>query len=397
MNDRFSDAHYSGESGPIFGLGLKTAFLTLITLGIYRFWGKTRIRKFIWSSTSVGGDRFEYTGTGLEKFLGFLIAVVFLAVYLGLIQMVLFFFGLNLMIDPETASPQEFVRFMAALYISIFAVVPFILFAVYRARRYKLARTRFRGIRFGMDSAVWGYVWRAIGHSLLTTITLGILLPRQTFYLEKYMTDRMWYGDARFEQQGKWTALYGAMKHVFIGMAILLGGIIAGVALEIEVLAGAAAVIGYIWLMIGFISYGVQSFAYLTSHKVLGGEVTFTARPQTSTVVITYTVGTIVIGVGFGLAVAVFALIVFADSGFGAPGQVPGIGSVIFGALAYLASFLVAGAASLALITQPIIRHYVDRTTVHNVDALDAIRQRAFDKGADAEGFADALDIGGAV
>jgi len=69
---------YAGTSNALFKLALKTSALTLITLGVYRFWGKTRIRKYIWSSTHVGEDNFEYTGTGLEKFLGFLIAVVVL-------------------------------------------------------------------------------------------------------------------------------------------------------------------------------------------------------------------------------------------------------------------------------------------------------------------------------
>ena len=39
------------------------------------------------------------------------------------------------------------------------------------------------------------------------------------------MTDRMWYGDANFEQQGQWWGLYPAMKHLLIALAVLvLGG-----------------------------------------------------------------------------------------------------------------------------------------------------------------------------
>ena len=99
---RSADARYTGQSGPIFGLSLKVAFLTLLTLGIYRFWGKSRIRRYIWSSAELDGDRFEYTGTGLEKFLGFLMAVVFLAVYLGIVQISLTFFGFSLLGEPQT-------------------------------------------------------------------------------------------------------------------------------------------------------------------------------------------------------------------------------------------------------------------------------------------------------
>ena len=63
----------------------------------------------------------------------------------------------------------------------------------------------------------------------------------------------------------------------------------------------------------------------------------------------------------------------------------------------YLGLLLAFGGVSLVMITQKIIEHMVNSVTVHNADHLDTIRQRAADKGADAEGFADALDIGAAI
>ena len=154
--------------------------------------------------------------------IGFLVAIVFLAIYVGIIQMVLFYAGLNIMVDPETASPQEAIAQVAAIYITFFAVLPFILYAMYRARRYKMARTRWRGIRFGMEKGAWGYVLRAIGYGFLAAITLGILLPLQTFKLEKYMADRSYYGSARFTQEGKWSDLYKAMTHILIAIGIVV-------------------------------------------------------------------------------------------------------------------------------------------------------------------------------
>lgn len=395
MDIRRADARYSGTSGPIFQLAMKVAFLSLITLGIYRFWGKTRLRKYIWSSAEMDGSRFEYTGTGLEKFLGFLIAVVFLAIYLGIIQMILFYFGLNLFIEPQTEA--EMLAQMGAIYITFFAALPFILFAIYRARRYKLARTRWRGIRFGMEKGAWGYVWRALAHGLLSVVTLGLLLPRQTFYLEKYMTDRMWFGDAQFHQGGKWTGLYRAFRHVLIGAAVLIGGIALGAMLDIPALAMTGAGVGYIWLTIGFIAYRVQGFGYLTSHKSVDGDITMEARPNTGTVILTYVVGGIVIGVASAIALAVLGLIGFGGAFSDPYGFQPSFFSVVVLAVGYIAIILGAGAAAIALITQPVIAHYVDSFTLINLGALDGIQQRAADTGADAEGFADALDIGGAI
>ena len=55
------------------------------------------------------------------------------------------------------------------------------------------------------------------------------------------------------------------------------------------------------------------------------------------------------------------------------------------------------GALSLVWIVQPVIAHVVGAITVRGADRLADIRQRVHDSGADAEGFADALDVGGAI
>lgn len=396
---------YHGQGQPLFWLYIKTALLTMVTLGIYRFWAKTRIRKYIWSATSANEDSFEYTGTGLEKFLGFLVAIVILAIYLGIVQMVLFFAGLNIFVDPERASSTEVLRQIAAVYITLFAVFPLLLFAQYRARRYKMARTRWRGIRFGMESAAWGYVWRAIGHFLLTIITLGIMLPRQTFYLEKFMADRSWYGDARLEQDGKWTDLYAGMKHVFIGLAILILGGVIGVVLQSIALAMICGIVGYIWLIIGAVYYRVYAFNYLTGHKVLDDKIGFFSEAKTGTVVTTVVVGSLIIGALSAIVLFVVGAVgagafAVATSGAGFGGEPDMIGIVVTSilvAVAYIGFLLGIGGLSLVLITQPIIAHLVDGIQVHGAEHLDAIQQRSADLGADAEGFADALDIGGAI
>ena len=61
-----------------------------------------------------------------------------------------------------------------------FASVPLFLFfylfgqfAIYRARRYRLTRTVWRGVRFWMDGSGWAYAMRAAGWALLTVLTLG--------------------------------------------------------------------------------------------------------------------------------------------------------------------------------------------------------------------------------
>src|SRR6056297_1995799 len=96
------EGHYAGQRKPLFNIVVVTALLSMLTFGIYRFWAKTRVRRYIWSSISDGRDSFEYTGTGLEKLLGFLVAIVVLAVYLACVQMALYYFGLTLFIEQQT-------------------------------------------------------------------------------------------------------------------------------------------------------------------------------------------------------------------------------------------------------------------------------------------------------
>ena len=384
-------AQYGNGDSKLFALAMKTGFLTLITVGIYRFWAKTRIRQYFWGNTRIDGEAFEYTGTGLEKLLGFLIAVVVLAVYLAVVQLILFQFGLAFVFQPRTQA--QVLMQLAVIYLSFFAILPLLLFAQYRSRRYKLARTRFRGIRFGMVGAAGGYVWRAIVYLVLTICSLGVLWPLMTFRLEKYMTDRSWYGDSKFVQNGKWTSLYAAMKHIFIAVGIMVVVGAVGALTKSPVLFGLGIGLGYLWGIFGFVHYRVQSFAYLTNHKALGDSITFSTFPSTGTVLGKIILGSILMGIITGVVAAIaFFVVGKALIQSGNPQMI-----AIVGAVAYLALLIFVSALSLVLITEPIIAHVVSETRVNNMDAMAAIKQRVGDKGADAEGFADALDWGGAI
>ena len=403
--DKTIHGQYAGKPGPLFWLTLKTGLLTAITLGIYRFWARTRIRKYIWSSVEGDGDGFEYTGTGIEKMLGFLVAIVVVAILLGAIQAILLAAGLGL--APEWALGQ----WQLASYLASATALPLLYFALYRARRYRLSRTRWRGVRFGAEKAAWGYAVRAVGYLILTVATAGILLPLSTFRLEKYMTDRSWYGDAKFEQNGKWTGLYPAMKHLLIGLAIVVGG---GFLFAVSsgfgapdggspgaiLLAVLAIVVGFVWLWIGTVYYRVRSFAYLASNRKLGGQIRFDAEPKTSQVVKSLIWGGIKASFVGGIAFAVLAVPVALLYGELSSPEAGIAISVVFGLLAL--SVISGGIAigeglNMIWIVQPIIAHFVQSVSVLNSGALASIRQRAADGGADAEGIADALDIGAAI
>lgn len=399
------EIEYRGAQGPLFKLGAMTSILTLLTLGIYRFWAKTRVRKYFWSATAPGGDPFEYTGNGLEKLQGFLIAVAFLAFYLGLFQLLLFFGGLSLFSSGD--ANQDFALQIAASNVTLLAVVPFIFYAQYRARRYILSRTRWRGVRFGVEAAAWGYVWRAMAHSLLSVLSLGLLLPRQTYWLEKYKIDRTWYGSAQFEQQGRWQDLYPAMKHYFVAAAmIVVPGLLA--LMNEQPIWLVFCFVGAVWLYYAITYYAVESFRILGNTKRLGGTVGFTTTPRAAKVFWTYILGGLLASTCAGLVFSGFFVIASnligttvlfdlseatdinsaQDIGFA---QIAGLGVIALGYLVMLVSYSVFG---MLFVRQPVLEHYVLATKILNPSALDDIKQRSRDEMVEAEGFADALDVG---
>ncbi len=417
---------YNGNTQQLRKLAVVTTLLTLITLGIYRFWARTRVRRYFWSAVTVDGHGFEYTGKGIEKFIGFLIAVAILAVYLGVFQVLLSFAGMSLFDMGDSESDQY--RVILLTYATFIGLAPLIFYAQYRARRYMLSRTKWKGIRFGADQAAWGYAIRAIGHWIATIITLGILLPRQTFYLEKYKADRTWFGKAAFVQEGRWQSLYPAMKHIAIGVSLVIIGVMLLIysgsftsisadlaSIEETVLdssdttenmyiylavAYPLTFIGVIWAYIGLAYYNVHSYRILASQKRLGDDVRFISEPRTKRIIGIYLLGGLIISM---LAPTIAGLIggilgfisQMLIGGFNLDmGSEMPVGVVIGGVFGYIALFVVMGVLNLIFITQPITEHYAQVTKVNNADNLSKVIQREGDEMIEAEGFADALDVG---
>jgi len=233
---------------------------------------------------------------------------------------------------------------------------------------------------------------------MVSILSLGLLLPWQTFRLERYMTDRSWYGDAPFQQGGKWTALLPMMGHIYLGLLIMVGGG-ALVAMMNLVQEGALmAGLGYVWFIAGVVLYRVKAFAYLTNTKALDGNIHFEAEIDTTALVATVFLGSLAVilisaAVHGALGAGIFFVVV--------PAAMMGQGAMFIAVILIIVGYLLATAviSSLALvwIIQPMLHQIVDTITVHNADELNFIEQRSFDEGADAEGFADALDLAASV
>lgn len=401
-------ARFSRDSGMLFSIAFWGGIATVLTLGLYRFWVSTKLRRYYWGKIAVQGDPLEYTGTPLEKLLGFLAAIVFLAVYLGLISLVLIFLGLEIAPDDPRAMS-------AFINLSVVATVPFIFFAIYRAHRYMLARTRWRGIRFGMDNAAWGYTWRAIAYSLLTGITLGILYPYQHWKLAKYKTDRSYFGNLRFRQgggyarmMGAWLLMYG-MVAAFVLLSIGLGssGATGGV---LAALLGIGLMLGLIFTSI---RYRYVAFQDLWSTRTLG-KVRFDSMVDPNGLTWVHILGSIVVFLvqAVILTVAGGALAYLWFTANEIPPELLAADfendpEALERALQYFLQptlivpliliFLISQAFSSALtqilVTQPIMARMVDEMKLSDWEYLATAKQRGHDEAAEAGGFADALDV----
>lgn len=67
------------------------------------------------------------------------------------------------------------------------------------------------------------------------------------------------------------------------------------------------------------------------------------------------------------------------------------------GLILYFSAFILWGVLRHVFLTLPLMRHYAETLAITGVSGLLAVRQTDRDRFAEAEGFAEALDIGAAI
>lgn len=166
--------------GSLVGLSLKNGLLNTVTLTLYRFWGKTEVRRRVWSHVILNGEPFEYTGRGKELFLGFLMATLLIGVpYLALVLAIQF-------VNPLFGFLMIPVYIVAILLIGM---------AVFMTWRYMASRTVWRGVRFQLRGKASKYGTTYLGYALLNGVTLGWFSPAMTMRLAERIWGAISYGD----------------------------------------------------------------------------------------------------------------------------------------------------------------------------------------------------------
>jgi uncharacterized membrane protein YjgN (DUF898 family) len=360
---------FSGERREFLKLASRGAVLELITLGFYRFWLATDIRRHLWTNTVVDGDAAEYTGRGKELLIGFLFAMAILVpIYLAY-----FLIGVEAERLKALASVPLFISFYA-----------FGQFAIYRARRYRLTRTVWRGVRFWMDGSGWSYAGRSMLWALLVVLTLGIAWPWREAALERYKMQHSYYGGLQGDFEGKgWDFFKQAWwlwPCALIGLVVLpllpfiyarfraiemrwwLSGIrFGGMRLESTLRPGALQ--GLYWKVIGwFVLLSLASAIYIGVFGLLFAK----------------------FGAGVAEAEEMTPAILFDN-----------VPLLVLGGIGYVALILSLNVVMRLYLLRDVWVRVLESVQVHGIEALANVAAKGDLASALGEGFADGLDVAG--
>lgn len=390
---------FTGDGGDFLRLVVRGAALQLATFGFYRFWLVTDVRRHLWSHTVVDGDALEYTGAGRELLFGFLFALAILTpVYLGY-----FLLGLEV----------ERLKAFASIPLFLFFFV-FQQFAIYRARRYRMTRTVWRGLRFWMSGSGWSYSLRSSLWLLATALTLGLAYPWRAAALERYKMRHTFYGDlqGRFEATGG--ALFARIWWIWLAFALPLAMLLGAGALQARhgtvmiedaganALAGGAAVmslslpvlwplfraIEWRWWVDGLRFGALQVRSGLASSAVFG---LYTKFALIGALVAGFIVAA---GLGLGVMAVAWSGLTF-DELLLQRGDALSIALTGAMFLTYLCAGLAVGVLQRYFLQRGLWNAVVRSTQLSGLEALAAVASRGAAANALGEGLADGLDVAG--
>lgn len=401
---------FLGKDAAYWRLLIRGAVLLMFTLGIYRFWLVTDMRRFLWANTEIAGDTLEYAGTAREILLGFLVAITLLVP----INVAFFVGGLSIL--------GEWSAIIAFIVLAWFGQ-----FAVYRARRYRLTRTVFRGIRFHQEGAAWRYAFCALFWWTLSALTLGLAYPWGQASLERYKMRNTYYGDlgARFVGSGMGLFFRGILLWLLV-----IGPFLAALAFAVRsvdwpalsaaLAAGgsnplgriessspnfasvlATVMIAGIWSVVSaallYPAFQAMLLRWWTSGIRFGG-MTAKSRLRTGQMYGVYLrfVGYALLfgaiaGVVGGVAVVLFG-VAFGSLAKSELAEVVGTAALIVGYVVVMLGYSTIYQATVKLRSWRVAFESLD---LSGLQALDHVQARGAPSSAFGEGLADALNVGG--
>lgn len=300
QEDQGSAFRFHGNWREFAPIALTNLLLIVVTLGIYRFWAKTRERRYLWSRTDFIDDPLEWTGTGKELFIGFLIVGLLILVPLIVIQVG----AQSLMLRGHVGAAG------LLLFASYIAIIYVYGLARYRGLRYRLSRTHWHGIRGGSDNPGWDYALTSLWRTAVGGLLFGFLIPWSMTSLWNERWGRMSFGNHRFAAKARWQPVIGRFLLFYL---LPIVGCVAGAGALASAGGGAPdpALIGtiIIGMLAAYVAIGVIAIVYYaaflreaigatTLHKI--GFV-FTARTMDWIKLVAGHIGLVLITFGIGI------------------------------------------------------------------------------------------------
>lgn len=219
---RHSTMHgtFRGSGSTLLGMQIVNVCLTLITLGVYHFWGKAKIRRYLFSHTAFGSDRFSYHGTGKELYQGFLKAMLVFGLPYFSLGAAHSFLDLPRWVDLLSQALAGLILF---LYVPI---------AMVSARRYRCAHTSWRGIRFSFRGCTADFLKLYVFGWAFTFLTLGTYYPYFQTQRQAFLHAQTYFGNQRFGFTGHGSGIMLPFVVTLVSTYVVLG--LCGLALAFQ-------------------------------------------------------------------------------------------------------------------------------------------------------------------
>ena len=248
---------FSGSWKEFAPIALTNLLLTIVTLGMYRFWAKTRERRYLWSHTRFIDDTPEWTGTGKELFIGFTMAALLIAFPLFLLN-----FGV------QALAMRGYIAIVAVMVPALYLFLLYIFgIARFRALRYRLSRTYWHGIRGGSDDQGWGYGWSSVWKLIVGSFALGLLIPWSMCELWNERWNKMSFGPHPFASGARSRPLMGRFLLFYLlpvaGCVAVLGIGAVAVASQRNLQAMVIAMLGAV---VGYSAFGLITLAFYAKY-----------------------------------------------------------------------------------------------------------------------------------
>lgn len=376
-------------------IAVPNLLLTVVTLGIYRFWATTRERQYLWSQTQFIDERLEWTGTGKELFIGFIMVFFLIGIPFGIIQLVAQ--GAIFQGEPIIAGVVNLVMFAILFYLTGVAY--------FRAMRYRLSRTYWRGIRGGSDDPGLHYGLSYVWKHVVAAIPLFLLYPWASISLWNERWNMMSFGPYRFEANAQWTKLMKRYLLFYLAPFLLfLAAIYAGYqGHKGGIGPGSMAAMGGLVVLAVFALYILMPLAALLYYSkflrvgVEGlriGDLEFEFKARSPDWILFFLTNWLIWGIALGLAFVPISMMV-GGSGFSPEIFRDNMSAAVIGTLALSAVIgVIAVGLVSALIRYRSWKFFVTHMEAYGEVNLDKMSQSETVVSGHGEGLLDAFDVG---